>query len=127
MERQLIGQLYNDIELINQHTLMINFLGSTLTLECPWRLEIKEQIYAGSSDFAQLGPDAMIKKLDQVFAYQKIMSTKFDRIKGDLIIYFSGNMKIVAFPNNFYTENWNWKIRNQLLVCQAGGEITQYD
>lgn len=126
MERQLIGQLYNDIEFINHRNLTINFLASTLIIECPWRIEVKEQMYAGSGDFAHAGMDKMIQKLDQVLAYQKVMSVKFDRMKGDLIVYFSGNMKLIVYPDNYLFENWQWKMRNQLLVSQAGGEVTEF-
>ena len=125
MERQIIGQLYNDIEFINHRTLTINFLSSTLTIECPWRIEIKEQMYTGSGDFAHLGMDKMIQKIDQVLAYQKIMGIKYDRLKGDLMISFSGNMKLHVYPDNYYAENWQWKVRNQILVSQAGGEVME--
>ena len=126
MERQLIGQLYNDIEFINHRNLTINFLASTLIIECPWRIEVKEQMYAGSGDFAYSGMDQLIQKLDRVLAYQKIMSIKFDRMKGDLIVYFSGNMKLIIYPDNYLHENWQWKMRNELLISQAGGEVAQF-
>lgn len=125
MENKLVGQMFLEVDTINSRLCSINFLNANLSIECPWRIEYREQMYIGSSDFVEIGIETA-KKIEQLLTYQKVIYMKVNYQKGDLIIQFTNNIKLIVFPNNYHFENWQFKIQSDVIVSQAGGEVKEY-
>jgi len=126
MENKLIGQMFLEVDAVTSKLCSINFLNGNLSIECPWRIEYREQMYIGSADFQAIGNDNTIQKIEQLLAYQKVMNVKVNYQKGDLVIQFTNNIKLIIFPNNYQFENWQLKIQSDVLVSQAGGEVIEF-
>ena len=125
----LVGQRLLSVEKID-YSWCFDFSGEvSLATESSWRLINEDRIVVTSEDHGhQFGlpePVDAARVLSSMVG-RTAEGAAIDASSGDLIIEFSGRVRLQLLQMSFGYESWRLSVRGSETICTGGGEIVHF-
>ena len=101
-----ISQTVKEIVMDKNLPIKIVFESAVLTIECPWRLQVANQIAIGHSDFLYAPEKYSYLNLEKILLGKKIQSIVHFEGISDLILEFEDQTYLELFHDSNYFEGW---------------------
>lgn len=121
-----VGQKVIEVNTEENLPLGMTFEMSALIIECPWRIQVVNEVLMGYSDCLHSPERYSHKDVEKILIGKRIRNIfHFEKIS-DLIIEFEGNLYLELFHDSNYFEGWQLQGDNGLyLVSLPGGSFTE--
>lgn len=101
-----IGQKVTAVNTERNLPLGVTFERGTSIIECPWRLQIANEIVVGYSDCLSAPERFSHKDVEKVLMGKRIVNILLFEEIADLIIEFEGDIYLEMFHDSNYFEGW---------------------
>ncbi|MFD1030787.1 DUF6188 family protein [Metaplanococcus flavidus] len=125
--KSFIGQKVTEVNTEKNVPLGMSFETAGLIIECPWRLQVANEIAIGYSDCLQSPKRYSHKDVKKVLIGKRIMNIVHFEDIADLIIEFEGGISLELFHDSNYFEGWQLLGQGDngfCLVSLPGGSYT---
>lgn len=123
--KSFIDQKVTEVNTEKNVPLGMSFETAGLIIECPWRLQVANEIAIGYSDCLHSPKRYSHKDLEKVLIGKRIMNILHFEEIADLIIEFEGGIYLELFHDSNYFEGWQLQGDNGFcLVSLPGGSYT---
>lgn len=123
--KYFIGQKVTEVNTEENLLLGMAFETAGLVIECPWRLQVANEITIGYSDCLQSPERYSHKDVEKVLMGKRIMNILHFEEIADLIVEFEGSIYLELFHDSNYFEGWQLQGDNGFyLVSLPGGSYS---
>lgn len=123
--KYFIGQKVTEVNTEENLPLGMAFETAGLIIECPWRLQVANEIVIGYSDCHQSPERYSHKDVEKILMGNRIMNILHFEEIADLIVEFEGSIYLELFHDSNYFEGWQLQGDNGFyLVSLPGGSFT---
>lgn len=97
------------------------FESAGLIIECPWRLQVSNEIVIGCSDCVQTPERFSHKNVEKILMGKRIMNILHFEVISDLVVEFEGNVYLELFHDSSYFEGWQLRGDNGFYLFTLPG------
>ena len=119
--KYFIGQKVTEVNTEKNLPLGMAFETAGLTIECPWRLQVSNEIVIGYSDCVQAPERYSHKNVEKILMGKRIMNILHFEVISDLIVEFEGNIYLELFHDSSYFEGWQLQGENGFYLFTLPG------
>lgn len=119
--KYFIGQKVTEVNTEENLPLGITFETAGLIIECPWRIQVADEIAIGYSDCIQSPERYSHKDVEKVLMGKRIMNILHFEEISDLIVAFEGSIYLELFHDSNYFEGWQLQGDNGFYLFSLPG------
>ncbi|MGM9922829.1 MAG: hypothetical protein ACI35R_01095, partial [Bacillus sp. (in: firmicutes)] len=101
-----IGQKVTEVNTEKNLPFGIAFETAGLIVECPWRLQVSNEVAIGYSDCIESPDKYSHKNVEKILLGKRIANILHFEKVSDLVVEFEGNIYLKLFHDSNYFEGW---------------------
>lgn len=115
------GQKVIEVNTEKNLPLGIDFETGSIIIECPWRLQVSNEVVIGYTDCIQAPDKYSHKNVEKLLLGKSILNIiHFEEIS-DLVVEFEGNILLELFHDSNYFEGWQLRGDNGFYLFTLPG------
>lgn len=119
--KYFIGQKVTEVNIERNSPLGMAFETAGLIIECPWRLQVSNEIAIGYSDCVQSPDRYSHKNVKNILMEKRIMNILHYEEISDLVVEFEGSIYLELFHDSNYFEGWQLRGENGFYLFSLPG------
>ncbi|MFC7686448.1 hypothetical protein [Ureibacillus sp. GCM10028918] len=116
-----IGQKVTEVNTQKKHPFLMSFEWGGLTVECPWRLRVSNEVAIGYSDCLQAPGEYSHKNVRNILMGKRITNIFHYEEISDLVVEFEESIYLELFHDSNYFEGWQLRGDNGFYVFSLPG------
>ncbi|WP_298469131.1 DUF6188 family protein [uncultured Psychrobacillus sp.] len=119
--KYFIGQKVTEVNTEKNLPLGMTFDTAGLIIECPWRLQVSNEVVIGYSDCIQASDRYSHKSVENILLGKRIMNILHFEGISDLVVEFEGSIYLELFHDSSYFEGWQLSGENGFYLFTLPG------
>lgn len=119
--KYFIGQKVTEVNTEKNLPLGMTFDTAGLIIECPWRLQVSNEVVIGYSDCIQASDRYSHKSVENILLGKRIMNIQHFEGISDLVVEFEGSIYLELFHDSSYFEGWQLSGENGFYLFTLPG------
>lgn len=119
--KYFIGQKVTEVNTEKNVPLGMTFDTAGLIIECPWRLQVSNEVVIGYTDCIQASDRYSHKRVENILLGKRILNIIHFEGISDLVVEFEGSIYLELFHDSNYFEGWQLSGENGFYLFTLPG------
>lgn len=119
--KYFIGQKVTEVNTEKNLPLGRTFDTAGLIIECPWRLQVSNEVVIGYTDCIQASDRYSHKSVESILLGKRILNILHFEGISDLVVEFEGSIYLELFHDSNYFEGWQLSGENGFYLFTLPG------
>ncbi|MEK5207280.1 DUF6188 family protein [Psychrobacillus sp. FSL H8-0510] len=119
--KYFIGQKVTEVNTEKNLPLGMTFDTAGLIIECPWRLQVSNEVVIGYTDCIQASDRYSHKSVESILLGKRILNILHFEGISDLVVEFEGSIYLELFHDSNYFEGWQLSGENGFYLFTLPG------
>ena len=119
--KYFIGQKVTEVNTEKNLPLGMTFDTAGLIIECPWRVQVSNEVVIGYTDCIQASDRYSHKSVESILLGKRILNILHFVGISDLVVEFEGSIYLELFHDSNYFEGWQLSGENGFYLFTLPG------